>query len=113
MDAEDVRRFADWEWRQWLPLEKQDGPMYVAELAPVGSVVIMRFTWSPDPEGREFLLPIDLSKHYPDDLEGASATVLEAQGQLTTPANWYEYKVANLTRHVALVLPEYVREIYT
>jgi hypothetical protein len=113
MNTEDVRRFADWEWRQWLAPSKQRGPMHVAGLTPVGSVLMMRFTWDPDPQGREFLLPIDLSEHPPDDLEGASVTVLEAERQLTFETNWYEYKVANLTGHVALVLPEYVREIYT
>lgn len=90
------------------PVAAEGGPMANFQFlgaTPVGSVLIIRFSWAPDASGREFLIHWDLSQSAEKDLAVASGLLFERLLRLVGSPDWMARHTVSLSPRVLLVIP--------
>ncbi|MGH3909383.1 MAG: hypothetical protein ACRDRM_00975 [Pseudonocardiaceae bacterium] len=74
-------------------------------VTPVGRVLVVRFSWLPDPDQREFLMHWDLSESTEKDLAVASSLLFERIVRLVDAPDWIHRNTVAISSRVSLIVP--------
>ncbi|MGH3906428.1 MAG: hypothetical protein ACRDTE_19950 [Pseudonocardiaceae bacterium] len=72
---------------------------------PVGRVLVVQFSWLPDPDQREFLMHWDLSESTEKDLAVASSLLFERIVRLVDAPDWIHRNTVAISSQVSLIVP--------
>jgi hypothetical protein len=73
----------------------------------VGSVLVVRFTWLPDDEQREYLLHLDFGRDSELNLDGASVELFEyILFNIVDDPEWYLRSAIPISPRVSLYVPQ-------
>lgn len=75
------------------------------EATPVGRVLVVRFSWLPDPDQREFLIHWDLSESTEHDLAVASSLLFERIIRLVDSPDWIHRNTVAISSRVSVIVP--------
>lgn len=72
---------------------------------PVERVLLIRFSWLPDPDQREFLIHWDLSQSTEQDMAVASSLLFERIIRLVDAPDWMDRNTVPISARVSLIIP--------
>ena len=72
--------------------------------AALGTILVVGFSWLPDPEQREYLLHLDYTS-VPNNLVAGGTLLLERLVQLAARPEWYQRDTIAISDRVSVVVP--------
>ncbi len=112
--AEALLSSAEGAWKAYVPLGSTEADAVVApegltnigfcRAAALGTILVVSFSWLPDPEQREYLLHLDYAG-LPSNLDAGGALLLERLVQLAARPEWYQRDTIAVSDRVSVVLP--------